>query len=618
MIGPPASPDPTAPCVVIGAGPAGLTAAYELATRAGRKSIVLEADDDVGGLSRTCEYRGYRFDIGGHRFFTKVDYVQELWEEILGDEFLDRPRLSRIHYRGRLFDYPLKPLNALLGLGPVEAVRIGFSYLATMVFPHRHERNFEQWVSNRFGRRLYEIFFKTYTEKVWGIPCQEISAEWAAQRIKNLDLRAAVIHAFIGQRRRRKGEEITTLIERFQYPRHGPGQMWRRCAERLAECGSAVRLGEEVVRIRHDSHRVLSVTTRHRDGTETEVSTPELVSSMPLRDAVLAMDPPPPPAVLEAARRLRYRDFLTVALIVDEPELFPDNWVYIHSSEVRVGRIQNYKNWSPDMVADPARTALGLEYFVQEGDDLWESADEDLVELARRECEALGLIPANRVRDGVVVRMKKAYPVYDDDYQAAVATMRGWLEGLENLRQVGRNGQHRYNNQDHSMMTGVLAARNLLGEDVDPWSVNVEQEYHEEGAAGAGATGERQVPRRLEGGDLRKLFADTFARYDPVALGTAIALVAGCGLFLATAVLLLANGGNPVGPNLSLLGAYFLGYTVSWSGAVVGGLEAGLLGFGFGWILAHLINAVVSREERLLRERAEADWAMRLVEGDER
>jgi len=594
--------------IVIGAGPAGLTAAREL-SRLGGRAVVLEAGDDVGGISRTCEYKGYRFDIGGHRFFTKLDRVQQIWEETLGEEFLSRVRLSRIRYKGRMFDYPLKPLNALRGLGPVEAVRIGLSYAAARLFPHREEKSFEQWVSNRFGRRLYRIFVKTYTEKVGGIPCTEISAEWAGQRIKNLDLRKAVINAFLGSRAKTGGDQITSLIERFQYPRLGPGQMWNRCAEQLIEAGSEVRLGARVTRIRREGARISSVCVATAEGGEDEVRGADFLSSMPIGELVKAMDPPPPPEVLDAADRLRYRDFLTVALIVDRPDLFPDTWIYIHSPDVHVGRIQNFKNWSPDMVPDPEKTTLGLEYFVQEGDELWSMEDEELLSLAREECDRLGLAPAEAIEDGTVLRVKKAYPVYDDGYKEALGTIRAWLEQLENLQTIGRNGQHRYNNQDHSMLTGVLAARNIAGEEHDVWSVNVESEYHEEKSGAAPAEdGSALRP------DLEELIDAAFARFDPVALGVSVGLVTGLGLFLATAVLLL-RGDDPMGPNLSLIGAYFLGFEVSWAGALIGLVEAGLFGFGFGWLLAKLVNVVIAREERHLRNRVEALLAMGLLEG---
>jgi len=459
----------------MGAGPAGLTAAYELA-KAGTPPVVLEADTVAGGLARTVNYKGYRFDIGGHRFFTKVGAVEALWREILGDDLLERPRLSRIYYNGRFFDYPLKPFNALAGLGLAETVRCLASYGYRKLFPRRPVRHYEDWVSNHFGQRLYEIFFKTYTEKVWGIPCTEIQAEWAAQRIKGLSLTSAIKNALLPQRVGKKGEVIKTLIDRFLYPRHGPGMMWERAAKIVAGAGGRVVFEAPVERIHWRGSRVEAVTA----GGET-YSGGHFISSLPIRDLVASFTPQPPAPVRAAAERLRYRDFLTVALILNKRDLFPDNWIYIHESSVKLGRIQNFVNWSPEMVPDPETTCLGLEYFCFEGDELWEASDSELIELGKRELGALGLADPDDVADGAVVRMRKAYPVYDHGYDEAVAAVREFTDGLENLQLTGRNGMHRYNNQDHSMLTAMLAARNILGGRYDLWNVNVEQEYHEHG-----------------------------------------------------------------------------------------------------------------------------------------
>ena len=605
-------------CVIVGAGPAGLTAAYEL-SKHGCPAIVLEADDTVGGISRTCVYKGYRFDIGGHRFFTKVDYVHELWQEILEDEFLKRPRLSRIYYRQQFFDYPLKPVNALLGLGPVEAIRIGCSYLRARIWPNREEVTFEQWVSNRFGKRLFEIFFKSYTEKVWGMPCEEISADWAAQRIKNLDLLTTLRHALFGSKTSGHGEVITTLIDEFHYPRHGPGQMWQDCRKKLEQRGTTVSMETRVIGIQHDGGRVRSVRVRDARGNAYDVKGDQFLSSMPIRTLLRCLDPLPPSEVIDAGESLRYRDFLTVALIIDREDVFPDNWIYIHSDEVKVGRIQNFKNWSPDMVPDPRRTALGLEHFVQENDDVWSMDDADLVDLGRREVAWLNLVSAHEVIDGAVVLMPKAYPVYDGSYQAALLVIREWLTGIENLQLIGRNGQHRYNNQDHSMMTAVYASRNIIGERHDIWDVNVEGDYHEEDRGTHGAVtggGDRLVPGRVARTTIEDALGQVFATYDSVALGTAVGLVAGVLIFLATAILLI-KGGDPIGPNLSLLGHYFLGYEISVTGAVLGLVEAGLGGFGFGVVLASMINGVIARERRQLLNRVEGMRSMNLFEGDE-
>ncbi len=604
-----------ADCVIIGAGPAGLTAAWEL-TRAGKSSEVFEQDDQVGGISRTCSYKGYRFDIGGHRFFTKVPLVQDLWKEILDDDFLLRPRLSRIYYGGKFFDYPLKPVNALLGLGPIEALRIGISYLWVQLFPAREERSFEQWVSNRFGKRLFEIFFKTYTEKVWGMPCSEMSADWAAQRIKNLDLLTAVRNALLGSRGA-GGKVVTTLIEQFHYPRFGPGQMWEAATRQLAAKGVETHLQHKVVQVRHDDGRVRSLIVEDAAGKTREVAGEHFLSSMPIRTLLQAMDPPPPKDVLEAAEQLRYRDYLTVVLVVKRPDLFPDNWIYIHSPDVKLGRIQNYKNWSPEMVPDPAHTALGLEYFVQQDDELWSASDADLIELGKRECETLGLAKAGDVFDGTVIRVPKAYPVYDGSYQEALAKIREWLAELPNLQLIGRNGQHRYNNQDHSMVTAVYAARNILAgtAEYDVWDVNVDDEYHEEVRASdaTAASGDRMLPSRVADAALEELVRGAFARYDAVALGGALGAVAGLALFAATALLLLGDG-QAVGSNLSLLGNFFLGFAPTWAGAFIGLFEASLGGFGFGFVLAKLINTVIAAEEQRIVRRIE-ERAIDLFDG---
>ena len=578
--------------VVIGAGPAGLTAAHEL-TALGHAVTVLEQDDQVGGIARTVVYRGYRFDIGGHRFFTKARTIQELWEEIMGDDFLVRPRLSRIHYRDHFFHYPLKPVEALIGLGPWEAVRILISYVRARAFPIEDERTFEEWVVNRFGRRLFEIFFETYTEKVWGRPCSEIGAEWAAQRIKNLDLVAAVRNALLGSRT--DSQVVTTLIDQFHYPRLGPGMLWERWSERLAGRGVEIRMETEVNRLLHTEGRVVAVEAQRPGGIADRLEADHFISTMPVRELVRAMTPEAPPAVREAAEQLQYRDFLTVVLIVDRPELFPDNWIYIHSPEVRVGRIQNFKNWSPEMVPDPATTSLGLEYFVNEGDDLWSMSDAELLALGEKETARLGLVEPGSVRDGTVVRVRKAYPVYDDGYREALATIRGWLAGFENLQLVGRNGQHRYNNQDHSMLTGILAARNVAGEEHDIWAVNVDEEYHEETTSS-----DRLTPGTARGRTLEDVLAVAFARYDPLALGAAVGIVCGAGLFLAT-VLVLIDQPDDTGRVLSLLGQYLVGYEVSWAGAGIGLLGAGIGGFVFGWLLARMINGLIGWEELLLR-----------------
>jgi protoporphyrinogen oxidase len=478
----------------MGAGPAGLTAAYELGKH-GVDVTVLEQDpQSVGGLARTVEHRGYRFDVGGHRFFSKNPEIEELWTEVLGREMLERARLSRIYYRGRYFDYPLRVGNALSNLGPRETVRCLASYGRARLLPVREPRSLEDWVTNQFGRRLFEIFFKTYTEKVWGIPTSQLSADWAAQRIKGLDM-ASLIRSALGLHR---NGVIKTLIDRFRYPRLGPGQMWERTRDLVSDQGGRTLMGREVVTVRHASGRVQAAVTAAGERFQAD----EFISTLAIRDLVLALDPPAPGAVRDAATSLGYRDFLTVALVVDRPSLFPDNWIYIHEPGVLVGRIQNFKAWSPDMVADPARCCLGLEYFCFTGDALWSSTDEELISLATDELVRLGMVQAREVVDGAVVRMAKAYPVYDDSYSENLRTVREWLGvALPNLHLCGRNGMHRYNNQDHSMMTALVVARNIaVGAGLDPWKVNGDAEYIEEVRSPSGPgtqDGGRQVPARL-------------------------------------------------------------------------------------------------------------------------
>ena len=461
------------PIVVIGGGPAGLTAAYEL-SKQGQKSIVFEKADRVGGISRTETYKGYRFDIGGHRFFTKVGEVEQLWQEVLGDEFIRVPRMSRIYYKNKFFSYPLEPYNALSNLGLINSTLIMWSYFKAKIRPNPVEKNFEQWVSNRFGWRLYETFFKTYTEKVWGIPCTEIRADWAAQRIKGLSLKKAVINALFGS------NDTKTLIKEFNYPKLGPGQMWERFQEIIEGKGSPVQLNTEVLQIDREGDRVNSVTIK-QNGETKKITGDNFISSMPVSLLLKRLNPPPPPDILKAANNLKYRDFLIVTLVVDQAELFPDNWIYIHSPEFKVGRIQNFKNWSKAMVPDQSKTCLGMEYFCNESDSLWKMPNSDLIELASHEVKALGLVdPAVKIEDGTVIRQYKAYPVYDDTYLPNVNRIQKYIGKFENLQTVGRNGMHRYNNSDHSMLTGLLAARNILGEKHNLWKVNVERSYHEE------------------------------------------------------------------------------------------------------------------------------------------
>ena len=460
--------------VVIGAGPAGLTAAYEI-SKLGLNCTVLEKSSVVGGLARTEEYKGYRFDIGGHRFFTKSKSVNRMWHEILGADLVRRPRLSRIFYKSRYFAYPLNPVDTLWNLGFFESVRCVFSYVAAKISPIKPEVTFEQWVRNRFGKRLFEIFFKTYTEKIWGMPCCRIQAEWAAQRIQGLSA-GALIREFFRPQRRSKQDTIKTLIHDFEYPRLGPGMMWTKCQEIVENRGCTVRKNAPVDRIEWEPGKVLAV----HSGEDRHAGS-HFISTMAVREMLLSLDPKPPPEVLSAADDFQYRDFILVALIVRGRNLFADNWIYVHDSGVKVGRIQNFNNWSPEMVPDAETTCLGLEYFCFEGDGLWCASDEELIARAKREIMQLGLVDPSTVTDAKVVRVEKAYPIYNDTYKRGIQKVREFLKVIPNLQLVGRNGMHRYNNQDHSMMTAMLAVRNIMGANYDLWQVNADAEYHEAG-----------------------------------------------------------------------------------------------------------------------------------------
>ncbi|MCW2364743.1 protoporphyrinogen oxidase [Sphingobium sp. B7D2B] len=482
---------------IIGAGPAGLTAAY-LLTKAGLRVTVIEKDSaQVGGISRTVEHEGFRFDIGGHRFFSKSQEVVDLWNEILPHDFIERPRMSRIYYQGRFYSYPLRAFEALRNLGIIRSTLCMLSYAKAKIAPIKPVRSFEDWVVNQFGRKLYSIFFKTYTEKVWGIPCDTMSADWAAQRIKGLSLGKAVLDGLkrsLGLNKKpNNGMGAKTLLENFRYPRLGPGMMWDAARDRVVEGGNHVLMGHALKQIHRDQVTGRwRVTATRAAGDTVAISADHVISSAPMRE--LASRIHPVPKTLGHALALNYRDFLTVALMIRSEDLFPDNWIYIHDPRVKVGRVQNFRSWSPEMVPDPDIACVGLEYFCFEGDGLWSSSDEELIALATEEMVLMGLIRADQVVGGAVVRQEKAYPVYDEAYAANVAAIRAELENkYPTLHLIGRNGMHRYNNQDHAMMTAMLTVRNIIaGKRVfDIWGVNEDAEYHEAGHEGALSAGER-------------------------------------------------------------------------------------------------------------------------------
>jgi len=573
------------PVVIIGAGPAGLTAAYEF-IKIGIRPIVIEKADKVGGIARTEYYKGYYFDMGGHRFFSKVPKINRLWQEMLGNDLLKVPRLSRIYYQGRFFNYPLGIMNTLLNLGFIESLLIPLSYLKAQMRPYPDEDTFDQWVSNRFGQRLYEKFFKTYTEKVWGIPCSKIKADWAAQRIKGLSLMAAMINALLDI------QKTKTLINEFYYPLKGPGMMWQRFQEYITEGGGLVLPNSEVTGLRHENSSIVSIEYLN-DNKLIETSVKHLISSMPIPKLISIMKPDPPDKVVKAANRLSYRAFIIVILILNKKDIFPDQWIYIHSPDVRVGRIQNFKNWSAAMVADTDKTSIGMEYFCNQDDDIWRMNDADLIDMASGELSRIGLAKVSDISDGYVVRQPDAYPVYNEGYKENLDVIREYLVTFDNIQSIGRGGTHRYNNMDHSMLTGIQAVQNYSGAKHDIWNVNEDEEYLEE---------DRKTPdRRIV---LENILSKTFAKMDKLAFATAVGSVSGLLVFLAT-IWLVLKGGEVVGPNLRLLAQYFPGYTVSLKGSIIAFDYSFIWGFLFGWLFAYLRNLFLGLYIFWLRKKTE-------------
>lgn len=471
---------------VIGAGPAGLTAAY-LLSKAGIDVSVWEADPaNVGGISRTVVYKGYRFDIGGHRFYSKSREVEDLWTELLPHDLVTCSRLSRIYYQGKFYSYPLDPGEVIENIGKRQTALTLASYLKAKLFTRSEASNLEDWVTYKFGGRLYRMFFKSYTEKVWGMPCKDISADWAAQRIKGFSLGKAARHALLPKAVTRtpdggRAAEIKTLISSFRYPRLGPGMLWEAAATRVQDNGGRVHMGTRVTSVERTSTGRWQVECLQQ-GQALREDVDHLISSAPLGWLIRTIQPPLPADVVEAAAGLRYRDFLTVALILRPRVSFEDNWLYIHDPDLQVGRIQNFGNWSAAMVPEAGMACYGMEYFTNTDELLWQMQDAQLIELATRELEALQLALPGDVVDAAVVRQPKAYPVYDDDYNRRRQLIRQALEQhCPNLHVVGRNGMHQYNNQDHSMMTAMLTARNIQegGKPYDVWRVNQDAEYLE-------------------------------------------------------------------------------------------------------------------------------------------
>lgn len=468
---------------IIGGGPAGLSAAYWMQKHSNlHHVIVVEESDKVGGISRTESYKNFRFDIGGHRFVTRVGRVEALWKEVMPEPFLRRTRQTRIFFRGKYFDYPLRLFNALKNMGIYESALILASYAKWNFMPHKEEENFQQWITNRFGGRLFWYFFRPYTQKVWGKQFKAIRADWAIQRIRNMSLRKAVVRALSGS------HETSNIVESFDYPRLGPGMMWEAFRDRIEDKGGEIWMNSVATRVHREGNLVTAIEVESvQDGetVTTRLEADHFISSMPISTMILGMVPPAPPAIQAAAKRLRYRAFMVVALIVDGPDPFPDNWIYIHDPEVKAARIQNFRSWSEDMVPEAGKSSIGMEYFCEEGDEMWSADDADLIKLAAKEIEMLGLAKAASVKDGAVIRQHKAYPVYDDEYREALNMIRGWLSDMSNLQVVGRNGMHSYNNMDHSVLTATLAVDNILGASHDLWAVDVDQEHNEDVEASA-------------------------------------------------------------------------------------------------------------------------------------
>jgi len=464
-------------CVhIIGAGPAGMACAYTL-SKGDHAAVIIDEEKEVGGLCQTIEFSGYLFDIGGHRFLSKLDLINSIWKEVMGGDLLRVNRLSRIFYRKRFFNYPLSFFNTFWNLGPLESFLCIASYGYCRLIKPGNDQTFEGWIINRFGKRLYEIFFDTYTRKVWAVPCKDISADWAVQRIRGLSLRVAIKKALLGARSR--GPK--TLAEEFLYPKKGPGQFYARLERSLVNQRTQFLFEKRVIKVNHQNGNVTSIVVKDKStSVEQEIPVNYLFSSMPLTDLIRSLNPPPPENIKLAASKLRFRSFLVVNVILDHEALFPDQWIYVHSPDVKLGRIQNYKNWSPFMTANPKKTSIGLEYFCTVGDELWEMNDVDLIDFALEELERIGIVSRKHLINGFVVRRKNVYPVYSLDYQKSLDVLREYLMRFENLQTMGRAGLFRYDNSDHAMLSGIGAAKNYMNKSAyNLWSQGPQQEYLE-------------------------------------------------------------------------------------------------------------------------------------------
>lgn len=493
--------DRAKPIYILGAGPAGLAAAYTL-TKQGQPVVVVERDARVGGLAKSIEYQGFILDYGPHRFFTKLAPVLKLWNEVLGEDQVTVNRLTRIYYGGKYFSYPLKALEALFALGPIETTKILTSYAKAQLFPNKNPRNFAEWVTGKFGKRLFQIFFEGYTEKLWGIRCTEISADWAAQRIKGLSLLKAARNALFGN-----DGKVKTLIDQFQFPKYGSGQLYDKIADYLRSQNQSVLLNTEVVQVHHDNFQVTQVTLRDRaTGEESTVDCGGVISSIPISFLVQQIQSPPPQQVITSAKSLKFRNTVLVYLMVEGTNLFPDNWLYINDPTVHLGRVTNFANWSEYMLPNRHQTPICCELWCNYDESMWRQPETELIQQAERELRQIGLLHDEKVSSGFVVRLPRTYPIYAGNYKAALADIQGYLQQFSNLQLVGRYGAFKYNNQDHSLLMGIMAGENVLSPGKhDLWTVNSDSEYHEEAKAGEKTTAAKPARTSRRNGTIKVL-----------------------------------------------------------------------------------------------------------------